>query len=102
MVKALSVRVCKVCSSLCRSNARVMAESSALLIVCRSYWDFISMWKVIPVVGSTMAAPSVGFPVFFYPSVYMKLLGSHAAWNLLGVRGFGVCGGCGGYGYCSV
>ena len=69
MPKALSVRICRVCSSLCMSSARVMAESSALLIVCRFYWDFISMWKVVPVVGFTMDAPSVGFPGFFYPSV---------------------------------
>ena len=69
MMKALSVRICRVCSSLCRSSARVMAESSALLIVCRSSWDFISMWKVIPVVGFTIDAPSVGFPVFCDPSV---------------------------------
>ncbi len=41
MMKALSVRICRVCSSLCRSSARVMAESSALLTVCRSSWDFI-------------------------------------------------------------
>ena len=69
MLKALSVRICRVGSSLCRSRARVMAESSALLIVCRSSWDFISMWKVIPFWGFTMAAPSVGFPVFCDSSV---------------------------------
>ncbi len=69
MLKALSVRICGVCSSLCRSSASVIAESSAMLIVCRSSWDFISMWKVIPVVGFTMDAPSVGFPVFCDPSV---------------------------------
>ena len=69
MLKALSVRICSVCSSLCRSSARVMAESYALLIVCRSSWDFISMWNVIPVLGMTMDAPSVGFPVFWDPSV---------------------------------
>ena len=56
-------------SSLCRSSARVMAESSALLMVCLSSWDFISMWKAIPVMGLTMEAPRVGFPVFWDPSV---------------------------------
>ena len=32
----------------------------------------------------------------------MKLLGSHAAWKVLGVSESGVCGGGGVYGYCSV
>ncbi len=69
MLKALSVRIFMLCSSLCRSRASVMAESSALLMVCRSSWDFISMWNVIPVLGFTIDAPSVGFPVFWDPSV---------------------------------
>ena len=69
MLKAIYVRICRVCSSLCRFSARVMAESFALLMVCHSSWDLISMWKVIPVLGNTMDAPSVGFPVLFYPSV---------------------------------
>ncbi len=69
MPKALSVRIWRVGASLCRSRARVMAESSALLMVCRSSCDFISMWKVILVLGFTMDAPSVGFPVFCDPSV---------------------------------
>ncbi len=65
MLKALSVRIWRVGASLCRSRARVMAESSALLIVCRSSWDFISIWNVIPVLGFTMDAPNVGFSGFF-------------------------------------
>ncbi len=69
MLKALSVRIWRVGASLCRFRARVMAESSALLMVCRSSCDFISMWKVIPFLGFTMDAPSVGFPVFRDPSV---------------------------------
>ncbi len=69
MLKALSVRICRVFSSLCRSRASVMAESSALLMVYRSSWDFISIWKVILVMGFTMDAPSVGFSVFWDPSV---------------------------------
>ena len=64
MLKALSVRIWRVGASLCSSRVRVMAESSALLIVCRSSWDFISMWMVIPVLGFTMDAPSLGIPVF--------------------------------------
>ncbi len=50
---------------LCRSRVRAMADSSALLMVWRSSWDFISMWVVIRVLGLTIDAPSVGFPVFF-------------------------------------
>ena len=44
MLKALSVRICRVDFSLYRSRARVIAASSALLMVCRSSWDLISMW----------------------------------------------------------
>ncbi len=69
MLKALSVRIWRMGASLCRSRARMMAESFALLMVCRSSWDFISMWMMIPVLGFTMDAPSLGFPVFCYPSV---------------------------------
>ena len=69
MLKALSVRIWRLGSSLWRSSARAMAESSALLMVCRSSWDFTCMWKVIPFLGFTMAAPSVGFPLFWDPSV---------------------------------
>jgi hypothetical protein len=69
MLNALSVRICMVGSSVCRSRARVIAESSALLMVCLSSWDLISMWKVIPLLGITMDAPSVGFPFFWDPSV---------------------------------
>ncbi len=43
MMKALSVRICRVGSSLCRSRAKVIAESSAVLMVCRSSCDLISM-----------------------------------------------------------
>ncbi len=69
MPKALSARIWRLGASLCRYRARVMVESSAMLMACRSSCDFISTWKVIPVLGFTMDAPSVGFPVFFYPSV---------------------------------
>ncbi len=69
MLKALSVRIWRVGASLWRSRARVMADSSALLMVCRSSWDFIYTWKVIQVLGFTTDAPSVGFPVFCDPSV---------------------------------
>ncbi len=69
MLKALSVRIWRVGASLCSSRVSVMAESSALLMVYRSSWDFISMWMVIPVSGFTIDAPSLGFPFFCEPSV---------------------------------
>ncbi len=50
--------------SLCMFMARVMAASSALLMVRRSSCDFISMCVVMPVLGLTTDAQSVGFPVF--------------------------------------
>ncbi len=43
----------------------MIADNSALLMVCRSSWDLISMWMVMPVLELTIDAPSVGFPVFF-------------------------------------
>ena len=49
----------------------MIAVSSALLIVCLSGCDLTSMCVVVGVAGLTMAAPSVGFPVFLEPSVYM-------------------------------
>ena len=59
----------RVGASLCMSMVRVMAASSALLMVCRSSCDLISMCVVMPVRGFTIAAPSVGFPDFCEPSV---------------------------------
>ncbi len=56
-------------ASLCMSMARVMAASSALLMLWRSSCDLISMCVVMPVLGLTTNAPSVGFPDFFEPSV---------------------------------
>jgi len=41
MLKALSVRIWRIGASLCRSSVRVMADSSDLLMVWRSSWDFI-------------------------------------------------------------
>ena len=64
MLKALSVRICRMGASLCRSRARVMAESSALLMVCRSSWDFIYMWKVIPVLGLSYGCSECGVSCF--------------------------------------
>ncbi len=81
MLKALSVRIWICGESLWRSRATVMAANSALLIVCLSGWDLIPMWVVVCVCGLTMDAPSVGFPAFFDPSMYMKMSGFHAAWT---------------------
>jgi hypothetical protein len=67
-----------------------MAANSALLIVCLSSCDLLSMWVLACVFGLTMDAPNVGFPVLGDPSVYMKLSGFHAARNGRSGR----CGGC--------
>ena len=79
MLKALSVNVESVWSSLLVSSAMAMAASSARLIVCLSGWDLISICVVVCVLGFTMDAPSVGLPVTRDPFVYMKSVGFHAA-----------------------
>ncbi len=94
MPKALSVRIWRSGASLCRSMVRVMADSYAMLMVCRSSLDFISMWMVVPVIGLTIDAPSVGFPVFLSVRVD-EVFGFQAAWNCLGESLIGVCGGFG-------
>ena len=89
--------------SLWRSRATVLAANSALLMVCLSGCDLISMWVVVCVCGLTTYVSNVGFPVFWDPSVYMKLSGFHAARNGLSVifggyaclgRGLGMRCGC--------
>jgi hypothetical protein len=60
-----------------------MPDSSALLIVCLSGCVLISMRVFACVRGFTMDAMSAGLPVFLHPSMYMKLFGFHAAWNVL-------------------
>ena len=79
MMKALSVSIESVWSSLLVSSAMVMSASCARLIVCLSGWDFISIYVVVCVLGFTMDAPSVGLPVTMDPSMYMKSVGFHAA-----------------------
>ncbi len=69
MFKALSVSIWRIGASLCMSMAKVMAASSTLMMVWRSSCDLISMFVVMPVLGLTNYAPSVGFPDFFEPSV---------------------------------
>ena len=69
MMKALSVRIERDGSCLCRSSAVVMAASSAMLMMCLSGCDFISMCVVVLCVESTTDAPSVGLPVICDPSM---------------------------------
>ena len=69
MLNARSVRIERVWSSLLASSARVMAASSARLIVCLFGWDFISICVVVLVLGLTMETPSVGLHVTKDPSV---------------------------------
>ncbi len=65
-----------------------MAASSALLIVCRSGCDLMSMCVMVFVLGFTTPAPSVGLPLTCEPSVYMKYHGFHlrlscAVWSIV-------------------
>ena len=69
MLNALSVKIERVCSCLLAFRARVMAASSALLMVCLSGCDFISMCVVVWVLGLTMDAPIIGLAVTREPSV---------------------------------
>ena len=57
MMKALSIKVKSFWSNLVASIARVMATSSARLIVCLSGCDFISICVMVRAVGFTMDAP---------------------------------------------
>ena len=54
-----------------------MAARSALMIVCRSGCDLMSMCVMMFVLGFTTPAPIVGFPLTCEPSVYTKSLGFH-------------------------
>ena len=78
-----------------------MADNFAMIIVCLSGYDSMSMWVVVCVCWLTTDAPNVGFPVFLDPSVYMKLSGFHVARNGLSGRCGGRCVGSSmsGYGY---
>ena len=66
---ALSVRIKSIGSSICRSSAVVMAAISALWMVWHSRCDLISMCVVVPLLGSTMEASSVGLPLICDPFV---------------------------------
>ena len=69
MLKALSVKMERVWLFLLAFRARVMAASSARLIVCLSGCDFISICVVVCAFGLTMDAPKMGLPVTREPSV---------------------------------
>ena len=69
MLKALSVRMERVLSVLLAFRARVMAASSARLIVCLSGCDYILICVVVWCLGLTMDAPKTGLPVTREPSV---------------------------------
>ena len=69
MLKALSVKIERVWLCLLVSSASVMAASSALLMVCLSGYDFISIWVVVLELGLTMDAPKAVLPVTREPYV---------------------------------
>ena len=69
MLKALSVKIEIVWSSLFDSSAMVTAASSARLMVCLSSCDLISMCVMVCVLGQITEAPSTGLPVICEPSV---------------------------------
>ena len=91
MLKALFVKIWICVESLWRSRTTAMAANSAMLIVGLSGCDLISMCVVVCVCELTIDAPSLGFPVFWDPSVYMKLSGFHAARNGLSGGCWGLC-----------
>ena len=69
MQNELSVRMLMCCSVFSCWSATTMAASSALLIVCLSGCDLMSMCLIVIVLGFTTPAPSVGFPLTNEPSV---------------------------------
>jgi len=70
-----------------------VAATSALLILCRSSCDLMSMCVVLSVFGLVTPAPSVGYPFFCEPSVYTKSLGFHfMLWGLVCRNVVVVCG----------
>jgi len=63
MLKVLSVKIERVWSCLLASSVMVMAASSARFIVCLSGCDFVFVCVVVWVLGLTMDAPKMRFPV---------------------------------------
>ena len=58
-------------------NATAMAANSAILIGCLSGCDLMSMCVMEFVFGFTTPAPSMGLPLTYEPSAYMKSRGFH-------------------------
>ena len=69
MQNELSVSMLIWSSVLSCLSATAMAASFALLSVCRSGCDLMSMCVIEFVLGFTTPAPSVGFPLTCDPSV---------------------------------
>ena len=69
MQNEMSVRMLIWSSVFSCLSATAMADSSALLIVCLSGCDLMSMCVMEFVLGFTIPAPSVGFPLTSEPSV---------------------------------
>lgn len=75
------------------SRATVMAASLALLIVCLSGCDLISVCVMVFVRGLTTPAPRVGLPLICEPSVHTKSWGFHfRLWGLVCSMFVCVCG----------
>ena len=69
-------------------SATAMAASSALLIMCRSGCDLMSICVMVFVLGFTTPAPSVKFPLTCEPPVHMKSSRFHlrlwcVVWSIL-------------------
>jgi hypothetical protein len=77
MQNELSVRILRCPYVFSFLRAVVMAASSALLILCLSFWDLISMCATCYVRGLATPAPNVLLPLTCEPSVYKKSLGFH-------------------------
>jgi hypothetical protein len=67
MLKALSVRIERIGLHLLMSKARVIAASSARLIVSRSGCDLILMYVIVCMIGFNIVVPSIGLPVMWDP-----------------------------------
>ena len=71
MQNELSVRICNVGVVLYCWSATVIATSSPLLMVCLFVWELTRMCNVASCAGDTTAAPRMGLPAIWDPSVYI-------------------------------
>jgi hypothetical protein len=69
ILKRLYVRIERVGLPLLASSAREIVTSSAMLIVCRSGYDLISVCVIVCMARFTINAPSVGLLVTCDPFV---------------------------------